>query len=39
VIVNGKYQVLGQSYDEMLRVVDFLIDKERQALNSVNKVK
>jgi len=39
VIVNGKYQVLGQSYDEMLRVVDFLIDKERQAMNSVNKVK
>ena len=39
VIVNGKYQVLGQSYDEMLRVVDFLIDKERQALNTSTKAK
>ena len=30
IIVNGKYQVTSKSYDEMLRIVDFLIEKERR---------
>ncbi len=29
IIVNGKYQPVSSSYDEMLRIVDFLIEKER----------
>lgn len=34
IIVNGKYQPIGHSYDEMLRVVDFLIEKERKEMIS-----
>lgn len=38
-IVHGKYQPTGQSYDEMLRVVDFLIEKERKAMLSSTSAK
>ena len=34
IIVNGKYQPTSHSYDEMLRIVDFLIDKERKEMLS-----
>ena len=33
-IVNGKYQPVSRSYDELLRIVDFLIEKERKAMDS-----
>lgn len=36
IIVNGKYQPTGQSYDEMMRVVDFLIEKERKEMLSTS---
>jgi thiol:disulfide interchange protein DsbA len=32
IIVNGKYQPISRSYDEMLRIIDFLIDKERKEM-------
>jgi thiol:disulfide interchange protein DsbA len=31
IVVNGKYVPASRSYDEMLRIVDFLIEKERKA--------
>ncbi len=30
-IVNGKYQVVGANYAEMLKITDYLISKERKA--------
>lgn len=39
IIVNGKYQPTGHSYDEMLRVVDYLIEKERSEMRSGSVVK
>lgn len=30
-IVNGKYRVLGRSFDDSLRITDFLVAKERAA--------
>jgi thiol:disulfide interchange protein DsbA len=39
IIVNGKYQPTGHSYDEMLRVVDYLIEKERSEMVSGATVK
>lgn len=34
IIVNGKYQPVSKSYDELLRIIDFLIEKERQEVLS-----
>lgn len=34
IIVNGKYQPISKSYDEMLKVVDFLIERERKEMLS-----
>jgi thiol:disulfide interchange protein DsbA len=31
VIVNGRYRVLGHDFDEMLRITDLLVARERQA--------
>ena len=31
VVINGKYLVKGNSYQDMLRIADFLIEKERAA--------
>lgn len=31
VIVNGKYRVLGRSYDDMMRITDQLVEMERAA--------
>lgn len=31
IVVNGKYLVKGNSYQDMLRIADFLIEKERAA--------
>lgn len=33
-IVDGKYQVLGKSYEEMLEIANILIQQVRQAKNS-----
>lgn len=31
VIVNGRYRVLGHDFEEMLRITDWLVERERQA--------
>ncbi|HHW4683453.1 MAG TPA: thiol:disulfide interchange protein DsbA/DsbL, partial [Xylella sp.] len=31
-VINGKYLVKGRTYDDMLRIADHLIERERQAL-------
>lgn len=32
IVVNGKYQPMAKTYQEMLKVVDFLVEKERKAM-------
>jgi protein dithiol oxidoreductase (disulfide-forming) len=34
VVINGRYLVQGKSYQDMLRIADFLIEKERAAATS-----
>ena len=34
IVVNGRYLVRGQTYADMLRIADYLIEKERAAASS-----